>query len=80
MRTPDATVGDIPHVSPREKQLLRRFANGKTDKQIAVELGGTPSGIGVQRQRIAEKFRIHTDEQLRAVASQLAKWPRPVKR
>jgi DNA-binding NarL/FixJ family response regulator len=28
-------------LSPREKLLLRRFANGKSDKVIAEEIGGT---------------------------------------
>jgi len=28
---------------PREKKLLRRFAQGKTDRQIAREIGGTDS-------------------------------------
>src|SRR5262245_43307045 len=30
---------NIPHVSTREKKLLRRFAAGKTDSEIAKELG-----------------------------------------
>ena len=77
--TPNVTFERIPYVSPREKQLLRRFARGKTDEQIAGELGSTAGDIAGQRQRIAEKFRIQTDEQLRAVAKQIANWPRPGK-
>ena len=66
---------NIPYVSPREKKLLRRFAAGKTDTQIAVELGDTESRVAAQRQRLAEKFRICTHEQLVAVANKLAPFP-----
>ena len=65
----------IPHVSPREKKLLRRFAAGKTDAQIAVELGDTESRVAVQRQRLAEKFQIATHEQLVSFANKLAPYP-----
>ena len=75
-RTRDVSVKDLPHVSPREKLLLRRFAKGMTDRKIAEDLGGTASGIEAQRQRIAKKFHIQTDEQLREAASRLAYWGR----
>jgi DNA-binding CsgD family transcriptional regulator len=63
----------IPLVSPREKKLLRRFAAGKTDAQIAIELGDIESRIAAQRQRLAEKLKIDTHEQLVAVADKLAR-------
>ena len=63
---------DTPYASPRDKQLLRRFAAGKTDGQIARELGGTITSIAAQRQRVAQKFNIQTDDQLRELASQIA--------
>jgi DNA-binding CsgD family transcriptional regulator len=65
----------IPHASPRERQLLRRFAAGKTDAQIARELSDTESRIAQQRQRLAEKFQIDTHEQLLAVAKTLGRYP-----
>jgi DNA-binding CsgD family transcriptional regulator len=65
---------DHPYVSPRDKQLLRRFAAGKTDRQIASELGGTVRSIAAQRQRIAQKFDIQTDDQLRELSGQIAVW------
>jgi DNA-binding CsgD family transcriptional regulator len=65
----------FPYVSPREKLLLRRFAAGKTDREIAAALGDTESRIVAQRQRIAEKFQLRTHEQLFALVSQLALWP-----
>jgi DNA-binding CsgD family transcriptional regulator len=66
---------NIPYVSPREKKLLRRFAAGKTDIEIARELGDTESRIGVRRQRLAEKFQIVTHEQLVSFANKLARYP-----
>ena len=65
----------IPYASPREKMLLRRFAAGKTDVQIAIELHDTESRIAAQRRRVAEKFQIDTHEQLVAVANKLAPYP-----
>jgi DNA-binding CsgD family transcriptional regulator len=62
---------NVPYVSPREKKLLRRFAAGKTDAQIARELGDTESGIAVQRQRLAEKFQIATHDQLVSFVNKL---------
>jgi len=67
---------DIPYVSPREKKLLRRFAAGKTDIEIARELGDIESRVAVQRQRLAEKFQIATHEQLVEVANKLAPYCR----
>jgi DNA-binding CsgD family transcriptional regulator len=66
---------DIPYVSPREKKLLRRFAAGKTDIEIARELGDIEGRVAVQRQRLAEKFQIATHEQLVSFADKLAPFP-----
>ena len=62
----------IPYASPREKLLLRRFAAGMTDSQVAIELGDRPSRIASQRQRLAEKFDIRTPEQLATVTNEPA--------
>ena len=62
-------------LSPREKQLLRRLAKGKTDEEIAVKIGGTKDQIGAQRRRLIEKLRIQSQAQLVAAADQLAAWP-----
>jgi DNA-binding CsgD family transcriptional regulator len=40
-------MSELP-LSPREKQLLRRFAAGKTDAQIAGHLGGDAEQISQQ--------------------------------
>jgi len=63
---------DMPYVSPREKKLLRRFAAGKTDTEIARELSDRESRIAAQRQRLTEKYQIKTHEQLVSIASKLA--------
>ena len=65
----------IPYVSPREKLLLRRFAAGMTDSQIASELGDRLSRIAAQRQRLAEKFDIRTPKKFATVANELARYP-----
>ena len=62
-------------LSPREKQLLRRFALGKSDRVIAYEIGGTQQQIGVQRTRLIAKLHIHSQAQLVTAAAQLAAWP-----
>jgi DNA-binding CsgD family transcriptional regulator len=67
---------NIPHVSPREKKLLRRFAAGKADIEIAKELGDIESRIAAQRQRLAKKFQIATHEQLVSFVKKLARYPR----
>ena len=67
------TVFDL---SPREKQLLRRFAAGRTDAMIAVELGDRENRIAAQRKRLIEKLQIRSDDQLSAAADRFAPWSR----
>jgi len=62
-------------LSSREKQFLRRLAKGKTDEEIAVEIGGTERQIGEQRRRLTERLRIQSHAQLVAAADQLAACP-----
>ena len=62
-------------LSPREKLLLRRFANGKSDKVIAEEIGGTQEQVGMQRKRLIDKLQIQSQAQLVTLAGQLAAWP-----
>ena len=62
-------------LSAREKQRLRRFALGKSDRVIAREIGGTQQRIGVQRKRLIEKLHIQSEAQLVTLAAQLAAWP-----
>jgi len=62
-------------LSSREKQLLRRFAQGKTDRQIAVNIGGTERRISAQRERLLQKLHVQTAAQLVSAATRLARWP-----
>ena len=72
---PEPASECIVMLSPREKQLLRRFAREKSDKLIAEEIGGTQDQIGMQRKRLIEKLRIQSQAQLVALVGQLASWP-----
>ena len=51
-------------LSAREKQSLRRLAHGQPDKLIVAKIGGTEKQIGMQRERLIEKLRIQSQEQL----------------
>ena len=64
-------------LSARERQLLRRFALGKSDKVIVREIGGTQQQIAVQRERLIGKLKIQSQAQLVTLAGQLAAWPAP---
>jgi DNA-binding CsgD family transcriptional regulator len=66
----------LNRLSPREKQLLRRFAQGKSDKKIVQEIGGTEKQVAEQRQALIKKLRIQFDGQLMAAADELAPWPK----
>ncbi|WP_458144638.1 helix-turn-helix domain-containing protein [Bradyrhizobium sp. UFLA05-109] len=61
-------------LSPREKQLLRRFAAGKTDAQIAERLGGTAKQVGQQRTRLLAKLRVSPPAKIADAAERLASW------
>nr|WP_283811322.1 LuxR C-terminal-related transcriptional regulator [Bradyrhizobium uaiense] len=60
-------------MSPREKQLLRRFARGKSDKTTAHEIGGTEQ-VAAQRAMLLKKLQICSQEHLVSVASQFTAW------
>ena len=64
----------VPILSPREKRLLRRIANGKSDHQIAVEIGGTERQVSEQRRRLLSKLDLQSEESIAAVAMRLAPW------
>jgi DNA-binding CsgD family transcriptional regulator len=69
-----ASDARIPTLSPREKRMLRRLAQGKTNKEIAQEIRGNAEQIAVQRARLIRKLEIQSDEHLISVANQLAPW------
>ncbi len=61
--------GELPHephetLSPRELQVLRMIASGKTIKEIAAELALSEKTIATYRARIAEKLGLSTNVEL----------------
>lgn len=67
--------GDTPSelhdaLSPRELQVLRFIATGKTVKEIAAELSLSEKTIGTYRTRISEKLRLSTNVDLTRYALQ----------
>jgi DNA-binding CsgD family transcriptional regulator len=63
-------------LSPQQKKLLRRFARGDTDEEIAREFAIRADLIAAQRQKIMEKSGIGSQAQVAAAADQFACWPR----
>lgn len=59
-------------LSPREKLMLRRLAQGKTDH---LEIGGRQDQVVSQRERLLQKLQIGSQEQLTAVTLRLTPWP-----
>jgi DNA-binding NarL/FixJ family response regulator len=60
------TGSDTAHeaLSPRELQVLRLIADGKTVKQIAVELALSAKTVGTSRARIALKTGLGNNVEL----------------
>jgi two-component system response regulator NreC len=55
--SPTPAVSDL--LAPRELQILRLIAEGKTSKEIAVLLDLTVKSVESYRSRIMEKLDIH---------------------
>ena len=62
-------------LSPREKRLLRRIANGKSDHQVAVEIGGTERQVSEQRRRLLSRLGLQSEDSIAAAARRWAAWP-----
>jgi DNA-binding NarL/FixJ family response regulator len=62
-------------LSRHQKKLLRRFAWGKTDEQIAEELRCPAKLIAARRRSMMEKLEIRSQAQLAAAARQFANGP-----
>jgi DNA-binding NarL/FixJ family response regulator len=59
-----AERGGPKELSPRELQVLRMVASGRTIKEIAAELGLSEKTIGTYRARLAEKTRTSSNVEL----------------
>lgn len=64
-----------PPLTEREKRLLRRIAEDKTDAEIAVRIGGTAKQIAAQRERLLDRLGIVSDGEIKDAAKSLARWP-----
>ena len=49
-----------PLLTPRELQILSKIADGKTNDEVAAELGIQPKTVEGYCQRLMDKLRIHT--------------------
>ncbi|MBR0831330.1 hypothetical protein JQ596_38075 [Bradyrhizobium manausense] len=74
-KTITGDVSLMPVLGPREKKLLRRLAQGKTDSQTAAEIGGRKDQIGLQRQSLIGRLQIRSQEQLEALTQEFTPWP-----
>lgn len=54
-----ATGPSVPHLSPKEREVLQLLAEGMTTKQIASRLYVSVKTIETHRQKIMEKLDIH---------------------
>lgn len=63
-------------LSPREKQLLRRFAAGKTDEELVSYFGGSIEQMSYVRARLLNKLGISAQTEISDAAERLAKSPR----
>jgi DNA-binding CsgD family transcriptional regulator len=64
-----------PPLTDREKRLLRRLAEQKSDTDIASEMGGTAAQIAVQRERLLARLGIVSRSDVEKAARTLARWP-----
>lgn len=87
VRPPEPCVAAMPDIpaalplSPREREILRRLANGERTADIAVALGIRPKTVRNHIQRLLEKLGVHSRLQALAIAfspnaSSSASWPR----
>ncbi len=55
------------HLTPQEREVLQMVSEGKTTKEIAIEVGKTPKAVEATRRRIAAKLGVSgTAEMVRA--------------
>ena len=61
-------------LSPREKQLLRRLAAGKPDRETAGRLGGTAEQVSALRAKLLSKLWISSETEITEAAKRWAGW------
>ncbi len=63
----------LSHLTPRQREVLALLAQGKTNKQIANELGLAAGTVKVHMSRILKALNVHNRTQAVIAASQFAK-------
>lgn len=61
----------VDTLTPRERQVLERVVQGKTNKRIAEQLGATERTIKAHRHRVMEKMKVQTLANLVSIAERL---------
>ncbi|MGH7675381.1 MAG: response regulator [Gemmatimonadales bacterium] len=56
----DERRGTVGRLTPREREVLVLIASGRTNKQIAAELGISPRTVETHRESLMRKLRIRT--------------------
>ena len=71
----EAGGGDaaLAHLTPRQREVLALLAQGKTNKQIANELGLAAGTVKVHMSRILKALNVNNRTQAVIAASQFAK-------
>lgn len=64
-----------PRLTEREKKLLRRMALGRSDRDIADQIGGTEGQVAAQRLRLLAKLKISSHAEIVETALNLGPWP-----
>lgn len=67
----DASRRLIATLTPREHQVFERVVQGKTNKEIARELGTSARTVKAHRQKVMEKVRVESLTELVLVAERL---------
>ena len=69
--TPGVNV--VLFLTKRESRLLRRLAQGQSDRKIAWEMGGTLGQIADQRQRLLGRLGLNSDNKIKRASKTLAR-------
>ncbi|KAB7530209.1 response regulator [Flagellimonas olearia] len=62
-------LGDTPHLTKREKQILQMVADGKTTQEIASQLNVSPLTIETHRRNLHHKFKVKNVAELIMMAT-----------
>lgn len=61
---PDQSVDSVERLSPREREVLQRVAEGQSNKEIAAALGLSHKTVDAHRTRVMQKLDLHDAQAL----------------